>query len=66
MTTWFSLPSLCIPRLLEMPKHSGMTTPADLENTWTYSLTLRYTEVLITASREPLNLPAMETHLKAP
>lgn len=25
-------------RLLAMPKHSGMTTPADLESTWTSSL----------------------------
>ena len=66
MTDGFSVPSLCIQRLLETPKHSGMTTPADLENTWTYSLTLRYTDVLITASWGPLNLRAAESQLKAP
>lgn len=66
MTDEFSVPSLCIPRLLEMPKHSGMTTPADLENTWTYSLTLRYTDVPITAYWGPLNLRATENQLKAP
>lgn len=33
----FSLSSF-YSRLLAMPKHSGMTTPADLESTWTFSL----------------------------
>lgn len=59
-------PLLCIPRLLEMPKRAGMTTPADLENTWTYSLTFRYVEVPVTGSWGPLNLPATETQPKAP
>lgn len=63
-----SLPSLpfCISRLLEMPRRSGMTTPADLESTWTYSLTLRYSEVPVTGSRGPFNLPTTETQAKAP
>lgn len=33
--------ALCRP--LAMPKHSAMTTPADLESTWTFSLTSGWT-----------------------
>lgn len=49
-----------------MPKHSGMTTPADLENTWTYNSTLRYIDVPITASWGPLNFESNRKSTQGP
>lgn len=50
-----TLGDICIQRLSEMPKHSGTTTPADLENTWTYSLTFRYAAIPGQALGDPGN-----------
>ena len=43
-----------------MPERSGMTTPADLGNTWIYNLIFRYTEAPTTGSWGPLILPVTE------